>query len=432
MRIQAQLPPFKFSNMKKVVLLLVAAVLALSSANAKKKALPDWREGYLDIHQISTGRGSAALYILPDGTRMVVDMGDLGDPSRWKHKEIMPAVPSDEKRPAEWVARYIEHFSKPINKPLYVDYALITHFHNDHMGHDDHLAIEVADKPYKYTGITHLANLVPIHTLIDRGYPDYDYPSTKIMKSREKGVIRFYKSLVEERKAKGEKIEQFKVGADNQIVLRNRPTDYPTFRILNLCGNGKIWSGKGNEAVDAVPSSAPEGAYLNENSSSCGFRLEYGDFAYYTGGDIAGRYSKKRNNFWNDMQTPVSKIVGNVDVALADHHGQTDSMNGALLRALDAQAIVLAVWDLYHPQPKTMQRIWDILPDCEVYAAGMTPENRHERLGEEGKRIKKDGHIVVRVYEGGKKFQIFVLNDRSLDYEIIYKSRVFKARGNRK
>ena len=109
----------------------------------------------------------------------------------------------------------------------------------------------------------------------------------------------------------------------------------------------------------------------------------------------------------------------------------TGSVNANLLRALDAQVIVLPVWDLYHPQPATMKRIWEVSPECEVYAAGMAPENRYERLGEYGKRIKQDGHIVVRVYKGGKKFQIFVLNDYSLNYEILYRSKVFKARGNK-
>lgn len=418
--------------MKRFFLTIIASVLALSTVEAKPKQLPDWQEGYLDIHQISTGRGSAALYIFPDGTRMIVDVGDLGDPSRWTHKEIMPAVPNDSKRPAEWVARYVEHFSKPLNRPLYVDYLLVSHIHSDHIGYDDHLAIEVEGKPYKYTGVTHFANLVDVHKLIDRAYPTYDYPSAEIMRKRGKLCFPFYKALVDERDAMGKKNEQFKVGADNQIVMLNNPSLYPTFRIVNLCGNGLIWTGKGNGTRNLIPDSAPEGSTLGENNESCGFRLEYGDFAYYTGGDIGGRYSRKANNYWKDVQSQVAKVVGNVDVALADHHGQTDSMNANLLRALDAQAIVLPIWDLYHPQPKTMERVWNILPEVEVYAAGMAPENRHERLGEYGKRIKKDGHVVVRVYKGGKKFQIFVLNDYSLDYEILYKSKVFKARGNKK
>lgn len=41
--------------------------------------LPDWMPGMLDIHQIATGRGNAALFILPDGTTMLLDAGATGD-----------------------------------------------------------------------------------------------------------------------------------------------------------------------------------------------------------------------------------------------------------------------------------------------------------------------------------------------------------------
>ena len=78
--------------MKRILLIIIAAVVTLSIAEAKP--LKAWKEGTLDIHHISTGRGSSIFFILPDGTRMLVDAGDLGDPSRWKHKEIMPAVPN--------------------------------------------------------------------------------------------------------------------------------------------------------------------------------------------------------------------------------------------------------------------------------------------------------------------------------------------------
>ena len=39
--------------------------------------LPDWEEGYLDIHFINSGRGECAFYILPDGTTLIVDAGEL-------------------------------------------------------------------------------------------------------------------------------------------------------------------------------------------------------------------------------------------------------------------------------------------------------------------------------------------------------------------
>jgi hypothetical protein len=149
------------------------------------------------------------------------------------------------------------------------------------------------------------------------------------------------------------------------------------------------------------------------------------------GGDISGTYSKRRNNYWNNVQTPVSKAIGTVDVAVADHRGYRDSMNEDLLNALNANAIVLPVWDLHHPHPNAMKRIIKN-GVTEVFPAGMTAENL-AKLTDQGLAdpIRPAGHIVVRVFKGGKKYQIFVLNDRSLDYEIIYKSKVFKAKGNK-
>ena len=41
--------------------------------------LPAWAPGMLDIHQISTGRGNAALFVLPDGTTLLVDAGAAAD-----------------------------------------------------------------------------------------------------------------------------------------------------------------------------------------------------------------------------------------------------------------------------------------------------------------------------------------------------------------
>ena len=418
--------------MKRFLTVVAAIALAVSAVEAKPKYLKSWSEGYMDIHHISTGRGPAIFFMLPDGTRLLVDAGDLGDPSRWTHKEIMPAVPNANKRPAEWIARYIEHFSKPLNKELYLDYAMITHFDTDHYGILDHLAISVEGKPYKYTGMTHLANLVNIRTMIDRGYPNYDYPTAERFRKRNGKLFRNYELFLKEREEKGQKNEQFAVGSDKQLVLKNNAALYPTFRIQNIAGNGRIWTGEGNNTRAVVPADAPAGSYLNENSSSCVFRLEYGNFAYYMGGDISGTWSKKKNNPWNDVQSQVSKVIGTVDVALADHHGYRDSMNDNLLNALKTNAIVLPVWDLYHPHPNAMKRIINN-GVTEIFPAGMTAENL-AKLTEQGlsEGIRPSGHIVLRVYNGGKKYQIFVLNDRSLDYEIIYKSKVFTANGNKK
>ena len=82
----------------------------------EKSYVDDWQEGYLDIHQISTGRGNVAWMIMPDGTTMLVDMGDLGTDNY--QQEIMNPRPSASKSPAEWVAQYIEKLDCPTNQKM--------------------------------------------------------------------------------------------------------------------------------------------------------------------------------------------------------------------------------------------------------------------------------------------------------------------------
>src|SRR5882724_6878364 len=96
--------------------------------------LPAWQEGYLDLHHINTGRGNAAFYILPDGTTVLFDAGEL-DPSeaRTTSKRNTPIRPDDSKRPYEWIADYIGQVS-PAKEKTVIDYAVISHFHDDHFG----------------------------------------------------------------------------------------------------------------------------------------------------------------------------------------------------------------------------------------------------------------------------------------------------------
>jgi hypothetical protein len=72
------------------------------------QSLPFWQPGYLDIHHINTGRGNAAFCILPDGTNLLVDAGEL-DPTepRTTSARNTPMHPDDSKHAFEWIADYI-------------------------------------------------------------------------------------------------------------------------------------------------------------------------------------------------------------------------------------------------------------------------------------------------------------------------------------
>ena len=118
--------------MRRALAVSLLCVASTSSAWAQSEGeigvpLPAWTPGMLDIHQIATGRGNAALFILPDGTTLLVDAGAAGDgiPETDPH-------PDASRTPGAWIARYIKrHLPAGVGD---LDYALITHFHPDHMG----------------------------------------------------------------------------------------------------------------------------------------------------------------------------------------------------------------------------------------------------------------------------------------------------------
>src|ERR1700726_2966996 len=55
-------------------------------------ALPAWKPGVLEIHQIATNRGNSALLILPDGTTMMVDAGAIYGTTPYL-SDPLPAAP---------------------------------------------------------------------------------------------------------------------------------------------------------------------------------------------------------------------------------------------------------------------------------------------------------------------------------------------------
>ena len=56
-----------------ILTLVFASHVAALPAPEVGRPLTPWSEGELDIHHINTGRGEAALLILPDGTGLLVD-----------------------------------------------------------------------------------------------------------------------------------------------------------------------------------------------------------------------------------------------------------------------------------------------------------------------------------------------------------------------
>jgi hypothetical protein len=239
----------------------VAIQIADQHADRVGQSIAPWSPGTMDIHQISTGRGNAALVVMPDGTTLLVDAGAATAP-------VAGPRPNGSRSPAGWIAYYVDHVL-PAAAARRLDYAVITHFHADHMGQI------AADSPasihgdYRLAGITEVAELVSIRKVVDRGWPDYAYPAPLT-----DPMVRNYRRFLEQRIAdRSLVVERIRVGRADQIVPVIDPGAYSTFEIRNVAANGEVWTGRGATTVKRFPTlKTPDPDISWENICSIGIR----------------------------------------------------------------------------------------------------------------------------------------------------------------
>jgi hypothetical protein len=251
--------------------------------------LPAWQKGYLDLHHINTGMGSAAFYIFPDGTTMLVDAGEMSPVGeRANTPRNAKPQPDSSLKPYQWIARYIQQVAAAKNKTT-IDYALITHFHDDHFGAWYPYAPVSASNKYKLTGITGVAELLPVGTLIDRGYPRYHYPFDMKWFARayqgEEGyrrTLQNYFDFVTSREQQRKKMAVLQAGSRRQISLLHDAASYPSFYVQNVKANQYIWTGKDTGVVEHFPpvDTANRKTWPDENSLSLALTIHYGAFTY--------------------------------------------------------------------------------------------------------------------------------------------------------
>ena len=409
------------------LLLSIALVsLVAPGANAEDavgREIAPWQPGMLDIHQISSGRGNAGLYMLPDGTTLLVDAGELPRKTP-KHTPDRP----DSSRPAgEWIVRYIRHTLAHLPKPA-LDYALMTHFHEDHMGGPTDTSPMSPSGAYRLTGVTQVGESLRIGKLLDRGWPDYNYPSPFDKNAMVKNYRAFAKWQIEHNGMKG---ERFVPGRNDQVVLCRDAKKYPNFEFRNVGANGEIWTGVGTTTRQHIPDleTVPRADWPHENICSISFRLSYGKFDYFNGGDIPG-IPPEGCPQWHDVETPVAKAVGPVDAAILDHHGYIDTQNEFFVATLRPRVWTLSVWDSGHPTIRVWQRLQSsrIYPGPrQVFATDVHPATQLV-IGGIDRLASDHGHIVLRVSPGGEDYRVVIVDDTSESHRVTkvfgpYKSR---------
>jgi beta-lactamase superfamily II metal-dependent hydrolase len=395
-----------------------------TTTGERQRVLPAWTEGSLYIHHISTGRGNASYFVMPDGTTMLIDAGEA-DPSfiaSVAPLKAFPQRPDAAHSAGFWIADYIRHFA-PAGRPLRIDYALLTHFHTDHIGTITPSSPASKAGPYRLAGITEVADLISIGVLIDRSGPPYVIP-VDLHDCKDGGdakSVANYLSFAESRVLSGKAVVGLHAGQLDQIRL-HQPDRYPEFHIRNVAASGVIWTGRGDETEQYIPLNAVKDCHFDENPFSNVIRLSYGEFSYYSGGDIPG-VPDYTQPFWRDIETPVAAVVGPVDVMTLDHHGNRDSTNGGILRALRPRVIIQQNWLSAQPGEEVVVRMasHEFYPGPrDVFSTGMSPETRIA-IGPIMDRIYKsyEGHVVVRVAPGGMTYEVFVLDDKDIQRKVI-------------
>ena len=418
---------------KPTLTLILLTFSSVCIAQQVGKPLPKWKEGYLDIHHINTGHGDAAFYIFPDGTTMLLDAGEM-DPTaeRTNSARNAPLHPNGTKRAHEWIVDYIKrvHPGNPA-----IDYAIITHFHDDHFGSYYATAKKSSRGDYFLSGITGVGDHIIIKKILDRGHPDYNYPiplkSDSIRKAAMqspataddyKAMSNYWNFIEFHNKQNGMTAERFKAGSNQQIVLQNKPEQFKSFRVQNIKVNGEIWTGKGNETMEYFPPSSVKIYVPGENQLSIAMRIEYGGFRFYTGGDCPGIADLGAPK-WNDVETPMSTAIGEVDVAVMDHHGNRDAHNEFNIKTLKPRVWIQQTWSSDHPGHEVLRRVTStyLYPGPrDLFATNMLEANKNV-IGPALERAYKsmDGHIVVRVVDEGKRYFVIILNDENELNEVV-------------
>lgn len=378
----------------------------IEKKEAKAVSFDNWQEGYLDIHHINTGSGDTSFMILPDGTTLLFDTGELdkkGFEERHLPMKITERKPDASLSVSEWVSLYIEKITPNNQKPS-IDYALVSHFHRDHYG-----------------SLMDLGKLTPVKKIIDRNAPNYNFPlDVKKYLAKDKNFIKYLK-FIDSTKTP---TEALKVGSNSQILLLNEPKKYPSFKVRNVKSNATIWTGKNEDTFEYFSAEDMTSFYkgkYNENPLSLALKISYGDFDYFTGGDNTGMQGFGLP-YWFDVETPMAKAVGKVEVTTLNHHGNRDATNAFFVNTLNPRVVVQQSWCSDHPGQEVYQRL--IYKDENAEGRDIFAINMHDETKvtygpwfiDNYKSMQ--GHIVVRVYPSGKTYEVIILNDDSTDLTV--------------
>jgi beta-lactamase superfamily II metal-dependent hydrolase len=287
---------------------VVAAALNVSLALSVGAApAPEARKA-LQIYFVDVEGGQSTLFVTPEGKSLLIDTG-------W---------PDNSGRDADRIAAAAKDAG--IKK---IDFVLITHYHDDHVG-----------------GAPQLAAKIPVGTFIDHG------------ENRETGnagnakVFAAYQQLLS-----GGKYKHIMAKPGEVLPITG-------MQVRVVTANGELIErplpGGGKENTNCANAPKPP-VDVTENPRSVGTLTTFGKLRILDLGDLTGDKEL-------ELMCPMNKI-GTVDIYVASHHGTASSGTPVLVHAITPRVVIMdngekkggsqVAWDVIQKSPG-LENLWQL------------------------------------------------------------------------
>ena len=257
----------------------MSLILLLSSVTAAVAATPTAMKA-LQIYFVDVEGGQATLFVTPEGKSLLIDTG-------W---------PGNNNRDAGRIAAAAKDAG--VSK---IDFALITHYHNDHVG-----------------GAPQLAAKIPVGTFIDHG---------ELRETNDANAQRVYKAYQ----------ELLASGKYKHIVAKPGdvlPIMGMQVRVVTADGESieRPLPGGGKENAACANAEKPD-VDTTENPRSLGTLITFGKLRILDLGDLTADKEMP-------VMCPVNKI-GHVDIYVVSHHGSEPSGSTALVHGIAPRVAIM-------------------------------------------------------------------------------------------